>query len=313
MTTCPSSQHPQVSTDNASPRNRRGRPSALHSMTHLVQKGDIERLAKVEQLIKLRHVAPWRPSSARRILNSRSRASPQQQAAAKWRAMARNPHSLFPSAQTLDASGSVSALRQLRRRASLPTLNTLQVLRGLEERETVLGVCGEAACDAAIARLRHAAPRASAFASRRLLQRSGREARDGGGGTRRARERITRGGATETSGPPAAPARDRPPQRTPAAESPALLEPTCLDRSSQKSVRTHPPPLPQQVIRASVEGGEDASEMSARTEAIALYRSLVRSSKQFATYNFREYFLRRTRYAHRLPAAAACPPPPPHC
>jgi len=90
---------PQVSTDKAKPGNRRRRPSALHSMTHLVQKGDIERLAKVEQLIKLRHLAPWRPSSARRILNSRSRANPQQQAAAKWRAMARSPQSLFPAAQ----------------------------------------------------------------------------------------------------------------------------------------------------------------------------------------------------------------------
>jgi hypothetical protein len=35
--------------------------------------------------------------------------------------------------------------------------------------------------------------------------------------------------------------------------------------------------------------------MASRVEAIALYRSLVRSSKQFANYNFREYFLRRTR------------------
>jgi hypothetical protein len=38
-------------------------------------------------------------------------------------------------------------------------------------------------------------------------------------------------------------------------------------------------------------------EMSTRAEALALYRSLVRSSKKFSTYNFREYFLRRTRYA----------------
>ena len=37
--------------------------------------------------------------------------------------------------------------------------------------------------------------------------------------------------------------------------------------------------------------------MATRAEALALYRSLVRSSKQFSTYNFREYFLRRTRYA----------------
>lgn len=35
--------------------------------------------------------------------------------------------------------------------------------------------------------------------------------------------------------------------------------------------------------------------MASRAEAISLYRSLVRSSKQFSTYNFREYFLRRTR------------------
>ena len=41
--------------------------------------------------------------------------------------------------------------------------------------------------------------------------------------------------------------------------------------------------------------------MAARAEAIALYRSLVRSSKQFATYNFREYFLRRTRYPPPTP------------
>jgi hypothetical protein len=56
--------------------------------------------------------------------------------------------------------------------------------------------------------------------------------------------------------------------------------------------------------------------MSARTEAIALYRSLVRSSKQFATYNFREYFLRRTRYARpsrrrRLCWASSRPVAPP--
>lgn len=35
--------------------------------------------------------------------------------------------------------------------------------------------------------------------------------------------------------------------------------------------------------------------MGSRVEALALYKSLVRSSKEFATYNFREYFLRRTR------------------
>ena len=51
------------------------------------------------------------------------------------------------------------------------------------------------------------------------LQGSGREAREGGGGTRRARERIARWGATETSGPPAAPARDRASHRAAAAET----------------------------------------------------------------------------------------------
>jgi hypothetical protein len=40
--------------------------------------------------------------------------------------------------------------------------------------------------------------------------------------------------------------------------------------------------------------------MAAKAEAISLYRSLVRSSKQFASYNFREYFLRRTRCAVSL-------------
>jgi len=43
-------------------------------------------------------------------------------------------------------------------------------------------------------------------------------------------------------------------------------------------------------------GGVHGREgMAAKAEAISLYRSLVRSSKQFASYNFREYFLRRTR------------------
>mmetsp|Transcript_63652 Transcript_63652/g.93236 ORF Transcript_63652/g.93236 Transcript_63652/m.93236 type:complete len:93 (-) Transcript_63652:76-354(-) len=35
--------------------------------------------------------------------------------------------------------------------------------------------------------------------------------------------------------------------------------------------------------------------MASGGEAAALYRALVRSSKKFGTYNFREYFLRRTR------------------
>mmetsp|Transcript_16309 Transcript_16309/g.32623 ORF Transcript_16309/g.32623 Transcript_16309/m.32623 type:complete len:89 (-) Transcript_16309:174-440(-) len=46
----------------------------------------------------------------------------------------------------------------------------------------------------------------------------------------------------------------------------------------------------------------------ASTEAVQLYRSLLRSSKLFSQYNFREYFLRRTREefrAHRGESDAA--------
>ena len=49
--------------------------------------------------------------------------------------------------------------------------------------------------------------------------------------------------------------------------------------------------------------------MSTRHEALALYRSLVRASKQFGTYNFREYFLRRTRCVTRRPGPTAAGPP----
>ena len=145
-------------------------------------------------------------------------------------------------------SCSVSARGQLRRRASLPR-STLPKSAGLEERETVLGVCGEAC--AAIACPRHAAPWGSAIAAfkaprrpssalpaeeRAAVAAGGREAREGWGGTRRARERIAHVGPTETSGPPVAPARDRLPQRAPAETSPAFLPPV-FDRSPQKSVR----------------------------------------------------------------------------
>jgi hypothetical protein len=120
----------------------------------------------------------------------------------------------------LTPSGSVSARGQLRRRASLPTLNAFQVLRGLEERETVLGVCGEAG--AAIARPRHAAPRASAFASRHPK----------GAGRKRARVEEgqgAHGSESRAGGLPKRRGRLRHqlaivllPQRTSAAESPAL-------------------------------------------------------------------------------------------
>ncbi|KAJ1485445.1 hypothetical protein T484DRAFT_1793255 [Baffinella frigidus] len=35
--------------------------------------------------------------------------------------------------------------------------------------------------------------------------------------------------------------------------------------------------------------------MSARAEAVQLYRAMLQSSRRFSNYNFREYFLRRTR------------------
>ncbi|KAK6418337.1 hypothetical protein LTR95_017211 [Oleoguttula sp. CCFEE 5521] len=39
--------------------------------------------------------------------------------------------------------------------------------------------------------------------------------------------------------------------------------------------------------------------MTAPSEALSLYRSLLRTSRQFASYNFREYAKRRTRDAFR--------------
>ncbi len=45
----------------------------------------------------------------------------------------------------------------------------------------------------------------------------------------------------------------------------------------------------------------------ASKEAVQLYRSLLRSSRKFTQYNFREYFLRRTREDFRAHKAETDP------